>query len=971
MRVRSSLISITLAAILVGCGSDSDGSSGVEKKSVVCLDVNRNAICEASETSEQVVTWDGVNPVETTLSGSVPLAYKGEKGYIFTAPVGFSKIYAGTTMMQSELIYNQLIESKTTASVKSYVHGKFGAEPTTEQKKDVADVIKNAITTHANADRYAVIAAVMHKVIALAPNNADEIKDITVTAAEVSAADFPSLAKLSMTENFAKDFTVNIDQQIADGWVNASDASIGYLSAKNGKVVGSSHYHNALSVVDASSKNGVFSPVSIITDSGHHIDSASGASENYARDVVVNSDASYVYVNIPPKSFNSTTADSETMGLYKAKIESDGSIATVTESLQPSGQRIKIDETNSKRLNKKVSLFAVASDDSKVAVYDNEKNLFIYDGDLNSQISAMETDGLSAITLGTDTFYAAVDENITTYNASTLSAVDTISLGFEPEEMFVNDEGTKLVAFNHGHDNNGVTEIAVINLTDNSVETSSVKHTSDSAGISPDFTKMALAGHEESKVMLVNLTVPGLSVQALYDVDGARDAAFLSNDQLAVVNDQNSIAVLNVTTTTGNNNLDAKIALAKESLNKDTINGGGYLNAVIKDITLSDSYENIAISWSENDLADNLRLSDGNVTRPAEDASDVSGNLTATFSATFRDVTKTDTKVFPVNIRKLPQTLPVPNVLEITGTGIQYMAANSDGSIMVAPVRGTFLIDDENVTKYGMASYAVSAGGEISVATQQRLYAEDEEIVGVGINGSSAFGVAAKEASGRIFSIAVAGNGVLGGAVLNSVDITSGIPQKVEWNSDQSLAVVLIKEADDTFIAEVYDTSLTLQRTIDMGTHEYASYGPAGMNDAGTRVYQRDGDNVYAIASDGTQIATVAVEEVARVWTAFNRVFVTTYDGNLFSFDEDLADQKIFSTGTGGRIYGAEGRVVDGVNYLYLPVQRSDEALNGIYQLRVLEDGSLEEVAFSQNDSGADRMAVSGDGNRIFFSFRD
>ena len=68
-------------------------------------------------------------------------------------------------------------------------------------------------------------------------------------------------------------------------------------------------------------------------------------------------------------------------------------------------------------------------------------------------------------------------------------------------------------------------------------------------------------------------------------------------------------------------------------------------------------------------------------------------------------------------------------------------------------------------------------------------------------------------------------------------------------------------------------------------------------------------------------------------------------------------------------MYGAEARSIDGKNYLFVPVQRSDKNLNGIYKLEILSDGSLKEIAFSNNEEGADRMAVSKDGKTVIFSF--
>ena len=153
---------------------------------------------------------------------------------------------------------------------------------------------------------------------------------------------------------------------------------------------------------------------------------------------------------------------------------------------------------------------------------------------------------------------------------------------------------------------------------------------------------------------------------------------------------------------------------------------------------------------------------------------------------------------------------------------------------------------------------------------------------------------------------------------------------------------------------------------------EYKSYGPPAINESGTAVYQRDGDNVILSTSDGTP-ASAAVVDIARVWFYNEQIFVNTYEGNITSFNASLDEnsRQEFSTGTGGRMYGAAGREIDGRHYLFIPVQRSaDETLNGIYQLEIQADGSLKEIAFSAKEEGVDRMTVSGDGDTVFFSYR-
>ena len=976
MKLEKTLLAVCIASAVASCGGSGKTkltpTPTPEKKSLVCLDTNMNAKCDVGETSEKVVTWDRENPVMTTLKGA-PLAYEGENGYIFTAPAGFTKIYAGTTMLNNELIYNQLINNKTKEDAKAYVHAKFpSGHPSTQNKADVSEAIKANINAHPNKSRYAVIAALMNKLMVSALSAPNNIKNIRVTAQEIMAADIPSLAKLAIVESVSANVDDSIKALEAAGWVDSKDASIRYLSASNGKVVGGSHYHNSLSIMDASNGSIAFSPVSAVSDSGHGKDSVSGASENYLVDVSLNSDASYVYANIPPKKSSSTSNNKDTFGLYRSAINADNTIPVIKTPFTANGvtgEIISFDPAKSTRLEKIVSKYSVANDDSKVALIDSEKNLFIFSGDLKTEIAATDAfDNIGAIAVSSGALYITQEKVITKLSTTDLTSSAPITLEFEPEEIVLSQDGKKLVAFNHGHDNGGVTNIAVISLADNSVETSSLKATSDTAVLSPDATKMALVGHEMSNVVIVNLTIPGFSTQGVYAFDGVMSAAFVSDDKLAIVSSRNGMSVLDITTTKSNNNLDAKLALAKEGLNKASMNHGANFDVVIRNMSLSESFENVKIEWTQSGLGTNLVLPGGIVTRPDADTADKSGVLSAALSVSFRGVRKADSKNFNINIRKAPKSLAIAK--SILAGRADYMASNMDGSILIAPIRGS---DD----KYGIASFSVNASGELSEASAP-MHEADEYIAGVGItpDEQNAIAIAAgekgtsKENKGRIYLLALGADGVLGAAG-PSVDITTGTPVKAEYSDNGQYVAVMIKEADGTFVTNVYSAiNLAHTATLNMGINpDYKSYGPPAINHDGSKIFQRDGEKVYAISSAGVY-AEAAVEDIARVWAGKGRVYVHTYHGTIHSFNGMLKDEKVFDTGTGGRMYGGEIRTIGGKDYLIVPVQRSSEEANGIYYLEITSNG-LKETAFSHQGDGADRMAVSGNGLRVFFSHRD
>lgn len=1009
MEFKRTLLSLSIVTVLAGCGGGGGSNNltpdpdpdPVEKNSKVCLDVNANALCDAGETSEQVVTWDEENPVETTLSGDVPLAYEGENGYIFTAPAGFDKIYAGTTMLNSELIFNQVIANKTKEDARAYVHNKLGGSPTAdvtaEQKKDMAINFKKAIEAHPDASRYAVIAAVMNKAMTT-PGN---IKDITVSEDDVKKANTPSLAVLNLTESLTKNVDDKIEEQNTAGWLHADDASMQNLSARGGKIVAGSHYHNSLTVVNVADGELSHSPVSVLTDAGDGVDAASGASENFVRDVSLSADAGYVYVNIPQKNFKSTKFDDSTYGLYKAKIEADGSIKTTT-----TGTVIAIDESaGSIRLKEKVAAFVVASDDSKVVVLDSEDNLTVYDGNLANPSASIEVGDLKMETFFvTSTSVYAVTENadddkkgdINKWSIDSLAGDSLITLDFVPQEIRINADETKLVAFNHGHDNSGQMSIAVVDLANSEVINSgSVKVTSDTGEVSPDFSTLAAVGHEDARLLIVNLGVPGLSVQSAHDIEEAsRDVAFIDDSKVVYISSRNGMSVIDIEETTGNVNLDVKIDLALKGINRATVNGGGYFNAVIKDLTLSSAYENVGIAWSKTGLDGNLEIDAANekgiVTRPVQGSVDVAGKIKADVSASFRsDAAVTGEKEFDVSVRKIPDTLPESQGVQTADNSAQYPAGNVDGSIFVAPVRFKNT-EDNNVYGFNTVEIVASGAPELRSGTADipKTYANNEDIVGVGIHGSNVIGVSKASTYGgasgqaRIFTVAMDATGIMAETVLNSISITSGEPisRGTGFNADQSIVAVAIRKPDESLITEIYSVNaageITFVRTIAMKPDtEYGFHGPVAVNSDGTSIYQKISGNTGVIRSTaGGQHTTVELEETARVWYYNGRLFVNTYEGNVATYSDDLseASKKLFSTGTGGRMYGGAGREINGKHYYFLPVQRAGD-LNGVYQLEIQADGSLKEVALSKSPSdadGPDRFTMSDDGTTLFYSYR-
>lgn len=1003
MMFKKSLISIAVASVLTGCGGGSngvngvngangadgaDGSASISKTNTVCIDANANAVCETSETSETSVAWAaGTTAISTALtSADHPLAYNDVNGYTLTAPAGSASLDLDSTFLANELIFNQVIANKTVADVNAYLTDKLGTL-TDQNKADIAMAIKNAVVrydyTHP-AKRNLIIAAVISKVVEGGSAGLADAASVFVTEEDIKNANVQTLTKLNLSL-LVED---NVDDEIAAtktaGWVDAAHASIRTVHANGGKILGGSRWHNSLVIMDAAEgSTATFNSVSVVSDDGDHVDSATGVSEDRLRGAVLNSDASVVYFNVPNYSDNPHEG---TNGFFRAVVGAGNTIATVSD-LDDNGitKVITLDEAvaGNVRLKQKITSFAVAPDDSKVVLFDDDDNLIVYDGTLTSTPVVMAMPDVESLAVSADKVYVSKGDNkIYMYSAADLSEKGSVEFGFEPDEFSVSGDGTKIVAFTHGHDHSGVKTIAIYDKTTGKIDQSSIKFKSDTAAISPDFTKLAIVGHEESNMAIVNLTIPGFSIQSTYEVS-SRSVSWVDNENVSVINGRNSLAVINIEETVENVNLETKVAFGKAGLGPASINGGGFMNAIIQDVKLLTNYENIGINWSSTNSALVVGMGDdlgkGIVTRPDATGTSATGKLTANLSADFRGDVFADSVAFDTTVRKAPAALGDAKFVDAGNIGSQYMAVNSDGSVVAVSTRYKNAAD-KNV--YGFNTFKLDAGGTpvavTGTADAPKVYTATESLVGVGVSGGFVIGVTKDEddaTKARIFTVAVDSNGDMAGTVTSEVDISGGNPISrggVGFSEDKStIAVMVFNETTEQYTAEIF--TVNASGTLSAGapipmepTASYKTYGPPVVTNDGMVVYQRTEDSVIKSTAGATKDAEIPVNEVARVFSNNNLIFVNTYEGNVYTYDMDLSEgsEKTFSTGTGGRMYAGDATAT----HYYIPVQRTSSELNGVYQLSIGTDGTLTEKAFTNIPERPDRLAVRG--GSVYFSNR-
>ena len=976
MNYKDSMISIALASLLVGCGSsdkpkETQNPNSSPTTSKVCLDVNMNAICDAGETFKEVPVWDGNGDtkiaVDASLTGS-PLAYNGVNGYIFTAPAGSTDIYAGTTMKNNELIYNQIIEEKTGALAKAYVHPHFASgAPSSANKKAIADAVKANIKAHPNESRYAVIAAVMNKLFAASSAPAD-IAGISVTAEDIVSADVPSLAVVNIALDFDKDILSDIEAMNTDSsqkWKDAKDTEFRYLSSKNGKLIGGTKEHNGLAVVDMSEKTISFTPVSVITDAAHHersssVDAQSGPSEPSMKGAVLTSDGASVYFNVPSKTDESNV---NILGLFKADIAADGSISTDTTTL-PNGSG-EIIVTDGKRLNNKtVKKFSLANDDSKVVVYDSDKNLYLYDANLENilgQTDDVSVENITAIAASkTNVFTASKDSNEITIRGVTdaLAPTATIDIGFSAHGIVINSDATMMAAFTKGHDNNGVTNIAIVDLSNNEVMNSGeTAFISDGVAFSPNFKKAVLFGHEEDATKILNLDVKGFGVEGLY-AQGARAATFVDNDKLAITDGDKTISLIDVTTTTKNLNLARKIELAKNGLNKDSINAGGYLDAVIKDISLNPTYENINIAWSESGLSTNIVLPEGNVTRGA---SDVVGTLTASLSATFRDANENGNKDLNITIRKDSPTTDVTSTLDLNNNFRGgYMSVGANGKVVSVnkdgDEGGIYILNSDDTT----LSFYV---GDMNASNDNETYHKfGEKEDGLAVAYTKKDQVVAVTNIGNIYRYTINGENTI--TETQKITLATGMtPKSAVFNSTSTKLAVLISDASANYTTKIYDIAVdgTVTLNSDVAMEKLVYDSEIAIKDDASVIYTRSEGDVVNAQEGTTHTSHTINEKIRGLFYVNDTLYSTDSIGKLRVFaGGDLSSYTEHTVGHNGRGY----MIKEAGDKLYIFLYSGRDTIDG--GVSIVNKTTLEEERFIPAKK-AYRGAVSADGKDVYF----
>lgn len=979
-------IAVIIASSLSACGggsSDSGSETGITQSELVSgllwIDNNNNGKRDEGEVTLE--NFSGTTIPEQMKSSGYARLLETTDGSLYVARPGADKINAYSTVIANEILFNPTISADETQAA-TYLNEQLSLATdgaiTNEQIEQIRGSIKTGLISHPNAHPLKVIAAVVSKFI--------EAKEFTVTV-DTDEVDAQHIAKRNITLQ-GKELT----WEQSDG-----DETPDFIMPLAGRdmTAMTMHYHNRLMVIDTSGNTPVIKSNDLfasVEGERHAIDTTTGASEHRLRGATSSPDGKYVYINIRPSNGDDSIGTSDNYGLFRVTIKDDGTFAAHN------------DPTTKRFVNSYIDNFEIVGD--KIHVKDSDEDVtYILNLDLTDTGEFATTKELVSTSLATlinvkkqftspDGMYLYVitegendaENQLHKINTTTgvIDGVATLGEVFGTLKFF--DEGQQALAYDSDY-------AAIIDLENMALSQTLPLASSVRSGEITLDNNYAIFSSQSDAVWVYDLNAIDVNVVASFDV-GERIRALATDDKGNIFiagrgfNHVNKLNIGNVLTP------EQVLAADKAAVVERDINNGSSLSAVISDLSLATTIpagSGSTIAWSSNvSNVNTLKPTNddepilGAVTRPVNGNGDQSGVLTADLNFNFRDISLDDLKNFDFSVRQMPSILPTATSIQTADNSSQYPAANADGNIMLAPVK--FKNTNGNEV-YGFIGMNLVDGSPVIVsgtAETPKTYLDTESLVGVGIHGSYGIGVSAAIKVGndagqaRIFTVQMDATGVLNDAVTISIDITTGVPQKVGFNSDQSIASVMIKKEDESYISEFYAIGdageISLTSTINLKPAEYKTYGPPAINNDATRVYQRDEDNVIMTAEDGST-ASAAVNEVARVWFYNSRVFVLTYEGNIVSFNETLdeSSRKMFYTGTGGRMYSAAGKQLNGKHYLYVAVQRSDSALNGIYQLEIMDDGSLKEIAFSNapdGADGADRMAVSGDGDTVYFSYR-
>lgn len=717
--------------------------------------------------------------------------------------------------------------------------------------------------------------------------------------------------------------------------------------------------------------------------------------EHLLEDAKITKDGNYVYALVRSKDESVKYPDESTYGFFRTKVGAHG--------VYPYNSN-----TTLRISSKDIKKFELSNSDNRVIVYGQVTNdkgekqniLRVLNQDL-TLIKAIEIDNVNDFTITANDRHIVASikgsyltkPKLVKYDSATLGNKKEVELPFDIDEVFTYAHGTMaLVA------NKATNKIALVNLESMTLEQEKALNLNANLfSMSTDGKYFAAASKD--KVNIYNLSTPELTFQTTIEAvkenptakplsspfytEGVKEKSenaitnlsFVSENllTLSLKNMQNMAITYKIDDSNAPMTVSNKLDTALATLDKDSINKGYDLNKVKSDLTLASSYKDVTFSWRVTGLQSNINTTTGKVTRGN---SNVSGNLIVTASTTFRNETTTKEKTFDVTVLKdspkVTESIQKFNQLHTVKTPglMSKVISNSDGSTIISYSKLDDTYRGYNLFKLENNQLKFTDGNENSTKRLLRdellnmTFESDDRIIVATVNNNN-------PSTSTLYVQDVLSDNTLeegyNSKVLNKAYTgNQGTPRSAGFSGDKSKVVIIRKHHDFNYAdyyADIYKisgTKVTKEKSVRMKPAlEYINtHAPAVNNDAS--VFYQIAKNAIYKHVDANTISSVRLDNVDAVYYFDNRVYATTKEGIIVSYDENLseASKQEFNLGNEGKIANLE--FTNSMIYAFAENKNS-----GVYVVRIDSSKAMSGYKFSAktNTRGG---TVSKDGEHVF-----
>lgn len=418
--------------------------------------------------------------------------------------------------------------------------------------------------------------------------------------------------------NTSKNFSANIKDEVGDalqGYAEAGDNSVVTLDAvadiarasSDGFIIVGNKWHNALTVVNATTKKTKVTAIGALKNAGHGtVDATTGASEPTLNQVTYAN--GHVYTNIYSKK---DTFHKESVGIHKGKISDDGTVDEVTKSAN--GDNFKS---------------FIVSNDGKTIVASDGANVIVLDENLKEK-SSNEATMLASTFTEKNIPIIAFKKGLKVFISKSTQMNEDIELAFEPSVIKCMGENKALLV--EKSDRKPI-KLHVLDMqTGKELSNTAIGEINSSSQMDFDVSpnkKYLLVGHEKG-VSIIELYTGKMNVVKIIDSEEVSGAKFISDTAFAYGDSENAIVIKFAEAKENMTNSDLLEQKLTKKMTKDVINENRNFNEVRNKMDFSNKklYGVIDVTYTLSSELTNVIKADGTVTMP--DTS-VSGTLTIT-----------------------------------------------------------------------------------------------------------------------------------------------------------------------------------------------------------------------------------------------------------------------------------------------------------------------------------------------------